>query len=205
MNRRLPALGLLATPALVALAASPALAHHPFGMEEGQQLSPWMGLVSGIGHPLLGPDHLLFLVAIGFVGLLRPAVWIVPLLATGLLGSAMSLMVPPSAGLAAGAELLASLSLVVAGLVALRRLPAATLLPAIAVHGYVLGGMVVGAEPTPLAAYLLGLLLSQAALLLVACRLCRWLRGHLPGSGRLVLGGVWIGLGSAFVLRQLLA
>jgi hydrogenase/urease accessory protein HupE len=205
MNRRLPALGLLATPALLALAASPALAHHPFGMAEGQQLSPWMGLVSGIGHPLLGPDHLLFLVAIAFVGLRRPAAWILPLLATGLLGSALSLVVPPTAGLAAGAELLASLSLVVAGLVALGGLPAAALLPAIAVHGYVLGGMVVGAEPTPLAAYFLGLLLSQAVLLLVACRLGRPLLGHLRPSARLVLAGVWIGLGGAFALSQLAA
>ncbi|MFM1901805.1 MAG: hypothetical protein RLZZ216_2381, partial [Cyanobacteriota bacterium] len=56
--------------------AAPALAHHPFGMAEGSQLNAWQGLVSGIGHPLLGPDHLLFLLAIGFIGLGRPVAWV---------------------------------------------------------------------------------------------------------------------------------
>ena len=205
MNRRLPALGLLATPALAALAAAPALAHHPFGMAEGQQLSGWMGFVSGIGHPLLGPDHLLFLLAIGFVGLSRPAAWIPPLLGTGLLASAVSQFMPPSAALAGAAELRASLSLALAGLVALGRLPAATLVPAIAVHGVLLGGMVVGAEPTPLATYFLGLLISQGALLLLASVLSRTLLAHLRPAGRAVLAGIWIGVGGAFAFSQLVA
>jgi urease accessory protein len=205
MNRRLLALGLLATPALVALASTPALAHHPFEMAAGQQLSAWMGLVSGLGHPLLGPDHLLFLLAIGFVGLSRPSAWVLPLLGTGLLASAVSVFVPPSAALVGGAELLASLSLVLAGLVAIGRLPAATLVPAIAVHGYLLGGMVVGAEPTPLATYFLGLLISQGALLLVASRLSRPLLAHLRPTGLALLAGIWIGLGGAFAFSQLLA
>ena len=42
------------------------LAHHPFGMEE-VSLSPLQGFLSGVGHPLLGPDHLLFLVALMLV------------------------------------------------------------------------------------------------------------------------------------------
>ena len=45
----------------VLLLASPALAHHPFGMGDSSELTAWQGLLSGIGHPLLGPDHLLFL------------------------------------------------------------------------------------------------------------------------------------------------
>ena len=205
MNRRFPALALVAIPALLALASSPALAHHPFGMEEGQQLSSWMGFVSGVGHPLLGPDHLLFLLAIGFVGLGRPSTWVLTLLGTGLLASAFSVLVPPTAALAGGAEVLASLSLVLAGLVALGRVPAAALLPAIAVHGYLLGGMVVGAEPTPLAAYFLGLLVSQGTLLLLVSRLCRPLLAQLRPAGRHVLAGIWIGLGGAFTFSQLIA
>ena len=60
------------------LMGSPALAHHPFGMGDSGTLTAWQGLLSGIGHPLLGPDHLLFLLAIAFVGLKRPMRWVVP-------------------------------------------------------------------------------------------------------------------------------
>ena len=57
--------GVISTAGLVALSLfSPAHAHHPFGMGDSTDLSALQGLLSGIGHPLLGPDHLLFLLAI---------------------------------------------------------------------------------------------------------------------------------------------
>ena len=58
---------------------NPAHAHHPFGMGDSTDLSALQGLLSGIGHPLLGPDHLLFLLAIAFIGLQRPQAWAIPL------------------------------------------------------------------------------------------------------------------------------
>ncbi|MEO1004061.1 MAG: HupE/UreJ family protein [Cyanobacteria bacterium J06638_7] len=186
------------TALISALLPAAALAHHPFGMAEGTAMSPWMGFVSGIGHPLLGPDHLLFLLAIGFVGLRRPLAWVVPLLATGLLGSAVAQAIPLAESVTPLAEALVSLSLALAGLVALGKLPAATLLPAIALHGYLLGGTVVGAEPTPLATYFLGLLVSQGALLLLVCTGSRALLSALKDSGRRVIAGIWIGIGAAF-------
>jgi urease accessory protein len=187
---------------LIAVAAAlqpgPALAHHPFGMAEGTDLSPWMGFVSGIGHPLLGPDHLLFLLAIGFVGLRRPLGWVLPLLAAGLLGSAVAQVIPLGESLSTLAEALVSLSLVLAGLVALAKVPPALLLPAIALHGYLLGGTVVGAEPTPLVTYFLGLLIGQGALLLAVTAGSRALLSSLQESGRRLLAGIWIGIGGAF-------
>jgi len=57
--------GLLA--ALLPLAAAPALAHHP--MESmGLEPTALTGLISGLAHPVLGPDHLLFLLVLGLVG-----------------------------------------------------------------------------------------------------------------------------------------
>ena len=47
-------------------------------MGDSTDLSAWQGLLSGIGHPLLGPDHLLFLLAIAFIGLKRPLAWVLP-------------------------------------------------------------------------------------------------------------------------------
>ena len=93
----------LALSLLSLLAASPALAHHPFGMPEGSGISAWQGVISGIGHPLLGPDHLLFLLAIALVGLSQPRRWVLPLLALGLGGSLVSQFIPLPEALETGA------------------------------------------------------------------------------------------------------
>ena len=47
---------------------APAFAHHPFAMAEGGEMNGIQGLLSGMAHPLFGPDHFLFLLAIGFLG-----------------------------------------------------------------------------------------------------------------------------------------
>lgn len=192
-------------PALaLALFHHPALAHHPFGMGEASELSGWQGLLSGIGHPLLGPDHLLFMLALGFVGLQRPRAWVLPLLAAGLAGSALSLLLPLPAAGGPWAEGLVAFSLAAAGLVALSAWPTGVLLPLFALHGYLLGGTVIGAEPTPLVAYFLGLLLGQGALLLVVTSLSQRVMGWLGQEGRRLAAGIWIGLGSAFTWAALL-
>ena len=83
--------GVISTAGLLAASLlSPAHAHHPFGMGDSTNLTALQGLLSGIGHPLLGPDHLLFLLAIALIGLPRPRTWVLPLLAAGLSGSVLS-------------------------------------------------------------------------------------------------------------------
>jgi urease accessory protein len=163
---------------------------------EAMHLVPnaFTGLLSGLAHPLLGPDHLLFLVALALVGLQRSGRWMLTLLAVGLAGTALGLVWP---GLPA-AELLVSLTLVVEGLVVLRRLPQMLLLPAFAMHGYVLSSTVIGWESTPIATYLLGLLLSQGGLLLLALVTLRGVAQRLDGQGRTLLAGSLIGIGTAF-------
>lgn len=163
------------------------------------KVTPMAGLLSGIGHPLLGPDHLLFLLALGLVGLQQSGRWMIALLATGLAASGIGLLLP---GLP-GAETLVALSLVLVGLVLCGRLPRWTLLPAFALHGYVLSASVIGWEATPVAAYLLGLLISQGTLLLVALRLVRsWGSGLALPQLRLC-AGLLIGIGGAFAWSSL--
>jgi len=187
--------GLLA--ALLPLAAAPALAHHPMeGM--GLELSALTGLISGLAHPLLGPDHLLFLLVLGVVGWQRSLRSALSLLAVGLGGSALGLIWP---GLP-GAELLVSLSLVLEGLVLSGRLPSLLLLPAFALHGYVLSASVIGWEATPIAAYLFGLLVSQGLLLALSLSL---LKRSLSPQGRLWLAGALVGVGAAFSWASLVA
>ena len=162
------------------LLGSPAFAHHPFGMGDSSQLSGWSGLVSGIGHPLLGPDHLLFLLAIG------------------LGGSLISQFIPLPDLIAPWAEALVSLSLVVEGLIALSLAPAAWLLPLFGLHGFLLGTTIVGAEPTPLITYFLGLLIGQGVLLALVCSLSQTVIARLGEQGRRLSAGIWMGIGIAF-------
>ncbi|MEB3254233.1 MAG: HupE/UreJ family protein [Synechococcus sp.] len=191
--------GAMAAMGLVAVSLfSPALAHHPFGMGDSTGLTALQGLLSGIGHPLLGPDHLLFLLAIAFIGLQRPRAWVIPLLAAGLGGSVMSQFIPLPDAVTAWAEALVSLSLVVEGLMALTVASTRWLLPLVALHGFLLGSTIVGAEPTPLLTYFLGLLIGQGALLLVVTSWSQSLLERIGAQGQRLGAGIWMGIGMAF-------
>ena len=99
--------------------ATPALAHHvmeAFPMKP----SPFTGLLSGLLHPALGVDHLLFLMAIGLVGLRQQFRWVIGLLAIGLIGALLGLAWPNSLP---GAEAWIGISLALEALVLLDRLP----------------------------------------------------------------------------------
>jgi urease accessory protein len=185
--------GLLA--ALLPFVAVPALAHHPM---EAMGLEPTAltGLISGLAHPVLGPDHLLFLLVLGLVGWQRSLRSALILLAVGLGGSALGLLVPGLPGM----ELLVSLSLVLEGLVLSGRLNPALLVPAFALHGYVLSASVLGWEATPIATYFSGLLLSQALLLTISLRLVS--RG-LSAVNRQWIAGLLVGIGAAFTWSSL--
>ncbi len=175
-----------------------ALAHHPFQMGNSSQLSVLQGLASGIGHPLLGPDHFLFILAITLVGLKKPKKWILPLLSIGLAGSMLALFQPLPNVLSPWAEALVSLSLAIEGLIILSYLNAKWLLPMFALHGYLLGNTIIGAETTPLISYFLGLLLSQGALLLLVTEISHAMVIWLGKNGRIFNAGMLIGIGLAF-------
>ena len=176
----------------------PALAHHPFGMGESSDLSVWQSLLSGVGHPLLGPDHLLFMLGIALVGFQRTKKWLFLLLFAGLGGSALFQLLPLPDLIAPWAEMFVSLSLAIEGLIILKFVSSKWLLPMFAFHGYMLGSTIVGAEPTPLAGYFFGLLFSQAGLLLLVRAGSQRIINWLGANGLLLTAGVWIGIGSAF-------
>ena len=185
--------------------ASPALAHHPFEGVAATELNPLQGLISGIGHPLLGADHLLFLVAIVFLGLRQPVRWVLPLLAAGLGGSLLTQVLALPESFSAFAEAGVSLSLALEGLIALGVLPAQLLFPLVALHGYLLGGMIVGAEPTPLLAYGFGLFLAQGSVLLLSTTLSRHVGALLGDQGRRLVAFLWVGLGVALAWSAIAA
>lgn len=148
------------------VAATPALAHHPMG---GMTPVTFVqGLLSGFGHPVIGLDHLAALVGVGLVsarfarGLTLPVFWVAAM-AAGVGLHLASLDLPY-------AEALVALSVVAIGIAATMRttLPYAAIAALFAVggavHGYALGESIIGAESTPLTAYLIGLVAVQTAL-----------------------------------------
>jgi urease accessory protein len=161
--------------------------------------SPLTGLISGLAHPVLGPDHLLFLLALSLVGLRHRIGWMLGLLATSLAGSLVGLVLP---GLP-GAEGLGSLTLVLLALVLLERLPRWLLPPAFALHGYLLSASVIGWTAGPLSFYLLGLLLSQGGLLVFSLTVLRQTSSRLPLPRRQLLAGALLGLGAAWTWSAL--
>jgi urease accessory protein len=164
---------------LAALGHAPVLAHHVVGITA---LQPTLlnGLLSGLAHPVLGPDHLLFLLALSLLGLNQCSRWMLLLLGVGLAGSAAGLLLP---GLPQ-AELLVAATLALLAGVLLGWLPRVVLLPAMALHGYVLSEAVLGWSTMPLASYLVGLLISQGLLLLLALQVLRPLAQRLTMPGR---------------------
>ena len=166
--------------------------------DRSTDLSGWQALLSGIGHPLLGPDHLLFMLGIALVGLKRSIKWIFPLLALGLAGSALVQLQPLPDLVAPWAEALVSLTLAVEGLIVLNLVSTKWLLPMFSLHGYLLGSTIVGAEPTPLIGYFSGLLLAQLFLLLLVTQSTQLVIDKFGLNGRNLFAGIWIGIGLAF-------
>ena len=186
------------------VAATPALAHHPMGGMTPETFT--QGLLSGLGHPVIGLDHLAALVGVGLVssrfarGLTLPAFWVLAMAA----GVGLHLA---SANLPY-AEAIVALSVVAIGLAATVRttlpyaLIAALFAAGGAVHGYALGESIVGAETAPLAAYLAGLVAVQVALTTGIAFAARFVTNGSPAmpSPSLRLAGLAVAVAGAATL-----
>ena len=156
-------LGALPATVTAALAAAPAWAHH--FMDNALPGTLVEGLLSGLGHPLIGVDHAAFIIATGYL-LARVAagMWgVAALIAGSLLGAALHL----DGVDIVGGEIGVALSVVVAGGLLIGRWQIGLgwlvggLALAGALHGHAYGEAIFGAEATPLGAYLVGFTLTQ--------------------------------------------
>ena len=198
---------LLAAVAAV-LVSAPALAHHPMGGTTPSTLME--GLLSGLGHPILGLDHLAFILAAGLLAAPRRRGLVLPLafVAASFAGSLLHLA---EIGLPGGEYLIAG-SVILMGLLltSARRLGdgpfAAILALAGLLHGHALAEAIFGAEATPLVAYLGGLAVIEyavAAAVVIAWRLLApvWL-GALPRFSRFAGAGI-AALGAVFLVLNI--
>ena len=209
MNKKAIAFGSISSVLLSVslLGASPALAHHP---NDGKLPSTFVeGFLSGIGHPVIGIDHLVFVVAIGLLAALSKKLgMVIPVafVAATAIGTAIHLQsidlpVP---------ELIVSASVLVMGIFLAREkqmnLAIITAIGAIAgiFHGYAYGESIVGAETTALGAYLLGFCSIQLAISAIAFYIARSIV-KTPTSIWLRFAGFTIsGIGFAFVSNAIL-
>lgn len=156
--------------AAAALTATPALAHHPLAgapMETAVQ-----GVLSGIGHPILGFDHLFFVAAVGVLAAVSGRALTGPLgYVAGMLGGCALIM----AGIGLPAvELVIALSLLVVGALLMTgrgigALQGAALFGVLGLfHGWAFGETITGQEGGMgagiVAGYLLGLAVTQWAI-----------------------------------------
>jgi urease accessory protein len=205
MGRRARSLAL--APIALTLTVAPAFAHHLMGGRTPATFGD--GLLSGLGHPIIGLDHFAAVVAVGCLAAAHRA-------GTAL---AVGLVLAMIAGVALhvhgatvpGADLLVALTVIALGALMLRRrvMPASAALALFAcvglVHGYALGESIFGAEPTPLYAYLMGLALIQSAIALGAMGIARWLARNWAEQSLLRLIGAGIaGVGLAVFMQQVI-
>lgn len=148
--------------------AIPAYAHHPSGGEISATFLE--GFLSGLGHPVVGFDHLVFVISVGLLASTVAQGYWIPLafISTALAGTGLHLMLIDMPMV----EVIISASVIVSGvlLAKLEKPNTSTIVVLASVaglfHGYAYGEAIIGATAVPLAAYLLGFTLIQAIIAL---------------------------------------
>jgi urease accessory protein len=185
--------------------AGTASAHHVMGGGLPSTFS--QGLLSGLGHPVIGPDHLAFLVAVGIavgaggLSLALPIVFV----AASAIGVALhvyGLDVP-------GAEFIIAASVIFVGFLNAwgRALPLAAWAALFGLaglaHGYAYGESIFGAEPTPLFAYLAGLVVIQSVLTIGVALITRRSGTEVSALAPRLAGAAIVGVGLTALIGQI--
>lgn len=152
--------------AMALFSAAPASAHH---VMDGQMPRTFVqGLLSGVGHPIVGLDHFAFIVGVGIVAAIAGLGWMLPALFVGFMCAGLGLHLA-SVDIPASEMLVALTVVLIGAAIAWHRsggsrwVEGGLFAVAGTVHGYALAETIVGAEPTPLLAYIIGLVVVQLA------------------------------------------
>ena len=144
--------------ALIVATTSNAFAHHPLGGAAPETMLH--GFLSGVGHPLIGFDHLAFVIGVGLIAAFHKNRAMMP--AGFVVGTMIGTLLTVSMVALPLAEIVITASVVGAGIVAMRgkltNVMPATIIAAAAglFHGWAYGAAVIGAEATPIIAYMVG-------------------------------------------------
>ena len=184
--------------------AKPALAHHMSGSTVPK--NTFEVILSGISHPVIGFDHLAFVIAAGLLaavvkqGWRIPAAFVVATLAgTGLHLAEFDLPLT---------ETVIAVSVLLFGVLAVMRdrlNPSVVMLLSVLAgvfHGYAYGEAVVGAKTTPLVAYLIGFAGVQGTIAYMTYLLSKRAIDQNQSTGLISVrhaGFMVLGIGAAFV------
>ncbi|MEA2923298.1 MAG: urease accessory protein [Alphaproteobacteria bacterium] len=205
MSLRLPCRAALSVISLFLMTAS-ASAHHVMGGKIPTTFAE--GFLSGLGHPVIGPDHLAFLLAIGVAVGVGGLNLVLPLLFV--VASAIGVTLHVNGVNLPGAEIVVAVSVLFAGFLIARgrALPVslwAILFAAAGLfHGYAFGESIFGAERSPLHAYLLGLIIVQSALTVGTALFVRRRADGVSAIAPRLAGAVIVGVGLATLIAQLI-
>lgn len=163
----------------------------------------WEGFLSGLAHPVIGLDHLAFVVAIGLVAAGQPWRYGIPLgfVLASLLGTGIHLAGWDPLGLT---ELAIASSVVLFGLLLVqpRQIPSWLLLIGGSLaglfHGYAYAETIIGAQPMPWVGYLLGLSTVQYGVALLALWAAERWGLRIPGLTRWAGWAITV-VGAAFL------
>jgi urease accessory protein len=198
--------GLLASLPMLAFLGEPAFAHHVMGGRLPDSFAT--GLLSGIGHPIIGLDHFAFMAGVGIAAAFLPRgiVAIAAFVAATVAGCALHLrgVTLPGAEIVVAASVLFVGAVIMSGR-SLPVLPAALVFATAGLfHGYAYGESIFGAEQTPLTAYLIGFAAIQTAVatgFMTAFRMLTPARVPSLPSARLA-GAMIAGIGLAFLVQN---
>ena len=192
---------LLFSSALIA----PAFAHHPMGGATPQTI--WYGLLSGVGHPIIGLDHLAFIILVGLVSVFFVKTRLAPLsfIVATILGTLLVYVgiALPLAELVITASVVLVGSMVLSGRHFSPTLYAAIFAIAGLFHGGAYGEAIIGAEATPLISYVIGFGITQYAIILAAGWTARaaWKATNPAALYPRLAGAVAAGVGLAFFIE----
>jgi urease accessory protein len=204
-NQKFLPFTLLGTVLFFTALIEPAAAHHMMG---GRTPATFLaGFLSGLAHPVIGLDHFAFVVAVGLLaalsgrrGAIIPAAFILATLAgTGIHLLNFNLPLPE---VAIAAFLLLSGILLAGESRPNLFLLAGTAAAAGIFNGYAYGEAIVGAEMTPLLAYLAGFALIQLAIAFAAYQVGQFALNRAnerPSRLLRVAGFILAGVGAAFL------
>jgi urease accessory protein len=166
------------------------------------------GLLSGLGHPIIGLDHLAAIIAVGCLAATQPKG---ALLAAGyVIATIVGAAAHIGEATVPNAEVFVALSVVALGLIVFRKQPLrrdlafALFAAAGLLNGYALGESIAGAERAPILAYFIGLAAIQIAIALAIMFGVRLLttRAPLQLLAMRVIGAFAVGAGAAILLQR---
>lgn len=195
--------------AVFALSAAPAFAHHPLGGLPMTTIGD--GLLSGLGHPLLGFDHLFFVIAMGVAALYTGHGRLAPL-------AYITMMIAGCLMMTFGADLPVKETVIVVSLLTIGGLlvsgSALNLVPTLALfgvfglfHGSAFGDTMAANEATlslpVLAGYVIGLSAVQYAIAVASGALVRLIGKAtiVPSIEARLVGAAVVGVGLFFTLE----